>query len=187
MVSQDKSQGLAFIFKSSERKILLSATPWIKIIHFFLHRNLNRGSRWYLTTWRTTRFFSSPLRHSCFKSVYYSAYERKAIKASTSLLFPLTSQMRNIFQMGFFYFLLIAFKWIPWSKGKKEKIQIWFFGVLCRMMQVIWFHTHTGPILSICLILWKILPANIIASGFMDFIRQTLLSFLSTFSGLYNF
>lgn len=31
------------------------------------------------------------------------------------------------------------------------------------------------------------LPANIIASGFMDFIRQTLLSFLSIFSGLYNF
>lgn len=94
------------------------------------------------------------------------------------------SQTETLF---FFNFLLIAFKWIPWSKGGKEKIQIWFLGVLCRMMQVIWFHTHTGPILSMCLILWKLLPANIIASGFMDFLRQTLLSFLSTFAGLYNF
>ncbi len=67
-------------------------------------------------------FFFSPLRHSCFKS-HYSAFERKAIKASTSLLFPLTSLMRNIFQPNrnaFFYFPLIAFKWISWSEEKKD-------------------------------------------------------------------
>lgn len=142
------SRGLAFIFKSSEGNVLLPSAPptptWIKIIHFFLRHKLNvsRGSQWYLTTWRTNGFFS-PLRHSCFKS-HYSAYERRAIKASTSLLFPLTSLMRNIFQPNrnaFFYLPLIAFKWIPWSEEKK--IQICFLRLHCHMMQVIQFHTHT--------------------------------------------
>lgn len=74
------------------------------------------------------------------------------------------------------------------ARGKKEKIQICFFwSALSHDAGYLISHTHTGPILSICLILWKLLPANIIASGFMDFIRQTLLSFLSTFSSLYNF
>lgn len=61
--------------------------------------------------------------------------------------------------MPFFYFPLIAFKWIPWSKEKK--IQICFLRLLCHMMQVIQFHTVAGSVLSICLILWQLLPFSL--------------------------
>lgn len=109
------------------------------------------------------QIFFPPLRHSCFKS-HYGAYERKAIKASTSLLFPLTSLMRNIFQPNpnaCFYFPLIAFKWILWSGGKRIRFVFCFFTLKSARSHDADYSislTHTAPVLSICLILWQLLP-----------------------------
>lgn len=92
------------------------------------------------------------------------------------------------FSCFFFSFCWLHLNGFHEARGKKKRFKFGFLECFVAWCRLFYFtHTHTGPILSICLILWKLLPANIIASGFMDFIRQTLLSFLSTFSGLCNF
>lgn len=167
MVSQDKRQGEQWlgtyfeIFRQENSPPLRTPTPtWNEIIHVFPHRNLNvsRGSRWYLTTWRTNRFFS-PLRHSCFKS-HYSPYERKAIKASTTLPFPLTTLMRNIFQAnrnGYHWLHLNGSHEASWKKDSNLCFETAFSHDAGYSIS----HTHAPPILSICLILWQLLPFSL--------------------------
>lgn len=73
------------------------------------------------------------------------------------------------------------------KQGEKRKdSNLVFWSALSHDAGYLISHTHRAHIEHM-FVFMKILPANIIASGFMDFIRQTLLSFLSTFSGLYNF
>lgn len=146
MVSQDKSQGLAFIFKSSERKILLSATPWIKIIHFFLHRNLNRGSRWYLTTWRTTRFFFLPLWDTAVSSQCITVHMKgRQLKRQHLCFSHWHPKWETYFRWVFFTFCWLHLNGFHEARGKKKRFKFGFlecFVAWCRLFDF----THTqGP------------------------------------------
>lgn len=93
------------------------------------------------------------------------------------------------FRWVFFTFCWLHLNGFHEARGKKKRFKFGFlecFVAWCRLFDFTHTHTHRAHIEHM-FVFMKILPANIIASGFMDFIRQTLLSFLSTFSGLYNF
>lgn len=107
-------------------------------------------------------FFLPPLRHSC-STVRAITVDMKGRRlARHPLLFPLTSLMRNIFQRKqkclFFFFLLIAFKWITRSEEEREKKGFRFVWLFCEFASsrdagYSISHTRALPIVSICLIL----------------------------------
>lgn len=81
----------------------------------------------------------------------------------------------------------------PMKRGKKKRFKFVFKTALSHDAGYSISHIHTDALISYTEHMFDfmttsaILPANIIASGFMGFPRQTRLSFLIIFSDLYRF